>query len=35
VDAVFTSLRNDPAFVSLTSGADGKLDPPKSMNARP
>ncbi len=35
VDAVFTSLRQDPEFISLTSGADGKLDPPKSMNARP
>jgi len=35
VDAVFTSLRNDPAFISLTSGADGKLDPSKSMNTRP
>ncbi len=35
VDAVFTSLRNDPEFISLTSGSDGKLDPHKSMNARP
>lgn len=26
VDAVFVSLKNDPAFVELTSGADGKLD---------
>ena len=35
VDAVFTSLRSDPTFISLTSGADGKLEPPKSMNTRP
>jgi hypothetical protein len=35
VDAVFTSLRNDPEFIALTRGADGKLDPPKSMNAHP
>ncbi len=35
VDAVFTSLRNDPAFVSLTNGADGKLVPPASMNVHP
>jgi tetratricopeptide (TPR) repeat protein len=34
VDAVFLSLRNDPVFVALTSGADGKLDPSKSMPAR-
>jgi hypothetical protein len=33
VDAVFLSLRNDPTFVALTSGADGKLDPAKSMPA--
>lgn len=33
VDAVFTSLRNDPAFVALTSGADGMLDPSKAMKA--
>jgi tetratricopeptide (TPR) repeat protein len=25
VDAVFASLKNDPAFMALTSGADGKL----------
>lgn len=35
VDAVFLSLRNDPDFVSLTNGADGSLDPAKSMAARP
>jgi len=34
VDAVFISLRHDPAFVALTNGADGKLDPAKSMGAR-
>jgi tetratricopeptide (TPR) repeat protein len=33
VDAVFVSLRNDPAFVALTSGADGKLEPSKTMHA--
>ena len=33
VDVVFVSLRNDPAFVALTSGADGKLDPAKAMKA--
>jgi tetratricopeptide (TPR) repeat protein len=27
VDAVFISLKSDPTFVALTSGADGKLDP--------
>ena len=26
VDAVFASLKSDPTFVALTSGADGKLD---------
>jgi hypothetical protein len=26
VDAVFISLKSDPTFVALTSGADGKLD---------
>jgi tetratricopeptide (TPR) repeat protein len=31
VDAVFASLRDDPQFVTLTSGADGKL--PTSMSA--
>ncbi len=35
VDAVFASLRNDPAFIALTNGADGKLDPPKGMNTHP
>ncbi len=35
VDAVFLSLRHDPAFVSLTNGADGKLDPSKTMTAIP
>lgn len=33
VDAVFSSLRDDPAFVALTSGADGKLDASQSMGA--
>jgi tetratricopeptide (TPR) repeat protein len=31
VDAVFLSLRQDPDFVSLTSGADGMLDPSRIM----
>ncbi len=32
VDAVFDSLREDPGFVALTSGADGRLPMPmKSM----
>jgi tetratricopeptide (TPR) repeat protein len=33
VDAVFVSLRQDPAFVALTNGADGKLPipPDKTM----
>lgn len=30
VDAVFASLREDPSFVALTSGADGKLPMPMS-----
>jgi tetratricopeptide (TPR) repeat protein len=30
VDAVFVSLKADPVFVALTSGADGKLDPKQS-----
>ncbi|MGH9703614.1 MAG: tetratricopeptide repeat protein [Candidatus Acidiferrales bacterium] len=30
VDAVFASLKSDPAFVALTSGADGKLDSAQS-----
>ena len=30
VDEVFVSLRNDPDFVALTSGADGKLPIPKA-----
>lgn len=34
VDAVFASIRNDPDFVALTSGADGKLDASRIM-ARP
>jgi tetratricopeptide (TPR) repeat protein len=33
VDAVFVSLYKDPAFVSLTSGADGKLEPSRAMSA--
>jgi tetratricopeptide (TPR) repeat protein len=33
VDAVFDSLREDPAFMALTAGADGKLQMPmKGMN---
>lgn len=33
VDAVFDSIREDPAFVALTSGADGKLPiPMKGMS---
>jgi tetratricopeptide (TPR) repeat protein len=28
VDAVFASIRNDPKFIALTSGADGKLPMP-------
>ena len=32
VDSVFASLREDPAFVALTNGADGKLDPAKGMS---
>jgi len=34
VDVVFLSLRSDPVFVALTSGADGKLDPARTMPAR-
>jgi tetratricopeptide (TPR) repeat protein len=34
VDAVFISIRNDPTFVALTSGADGKLDTSKPMSVR-
>jgi tetratricopeptide (TPR) repeat protein len=30
VDAVFASLKTDPVFVALTSGADGKLDSAQS-----
>jgi tetratricopeptide (TPR) repeat protein len=33
VDAVFASIKNDPAFVALTSGADGMLDPNRTMGA--
>jgi tetratricopeptide (TPR) repeat protein len=35
VDAVFLSLRQDPAFVALTNDADGKLDPSRPMTAAP
>jgi tetratricopeptide (TPR) repeat protein len=35
VDAVFLSLRHDPDFVSLTSGADGMLDPSRIMTHPP
>jgi tetratricopeptide (TPR) repeat protein len=31
VDAVFISLKKDPDFISLTSGADGKLDDSQIM----
>ena len=31
VDAVFASLKKDPDFVTLTSGADGNLDPSQIM----
>ena len=31
VDFVFASLRKDPGFVALTSGADGRLPLPKGM----
>jgi tetratricopeptide (TPR) repeat protein len=35
VDAVFASLREDPAFVALTNAADGKLPiPTKAMGVR-
>ena len=34
VDAVFASLREDPQFVALTSGADGKLPVPMSTPVR-
>jgi tetratricopeptide (TPR) repeat protein len=30
VDAVFASLREDPQFIAMTSGADGKLPIPKN-----
>jgi tetratricopeptide (TPR) repeat protein len=35
VDAVFASLHDDPAFIALTGGADGKLDPSRPMSAHP
>ena len=35
VDAVFVSLREDPVFVALTNGADGKLAPSQAMTAHP
>jgi tetratricopeptide (TPR) repeat protein len=31
VDAVFASLRENPGFVALTNGADGKLKPPQAQ----
>ncbi len=34
VDAVFATLKHDPAFVELTAGADGKLDAGKTMSER-
>jgi tetratricopeptide (TPR) repeat protein len=33
VDFVFVSLRSDPRFVALTSGADGRLPLPNGMKA--
>src|SRR5262249_356498 len=33
VDSVFVSLYQDPTFVALTSGADGKLNPVRPMKA--
>ena len=35
VDAVFASLKDDPAFVALTGGADGKLSPAQTMSMDP
>jgi tetratricopeptide (TPR) repeat protein len=37
VDAVFASIRNDPKFIALTEGADGKLPMPgnNTMGSRP
>lgn len=35
VDAVFASLMQDPAFLALTKGADGKLPMRMSPNAKP
>ena len=35
VDAVFASLKNDAEFVALTSGADGKLDPSRTVSMDP
>jgi tetratricopeptide (TPR) repeat protein len=35
VDAVFASLKNDPGFIALTAGADGKLDPLRTMSMDP
>jgi tetratricopeptide (TPR) repeat protein len=35
VDAVFASLKKDPDFISLTSGADGKLDASQIMSHPP
>ena len=32
VDAVFASIVKDPEFVSLTSGADGKLPMPRNRH---
>ncbi len=34
VDAVFNSIRTDAVFIALTNGADGKLDPARSMDGR-
>jgi tetratricopeptide (TPR) repeat protein len=35
VDAVFASLKSDPEFIALTAGADGKLDPLRTMSMDP
>ncbi|GAC1673102.1 MAG: hypothetical protein NVS9B4_27750 [Candidatus Acidiferrum sp.] len=33
VDAVFASIKDDPQFIVLTSGADGRLDSNRTMSA--
>ena len=34
VDAVFASIKDDPQFIAMTSGADGKLDASRPMKTR-